>query len=84
MADVTSHQKGPEKDPIHESVVLEMNMIDNQESWMQEQRCGNYSLHRRMLGPRDEPHTQPPLAGVQWFDFGCELTLGAPSRGRVP
>ena len=65
MVYVTSHQKGPEEDPVHETVVLEMYMIDDKESWVQEQRGRKDSLHRWVLRPRDEPHPRPPSASAQ-------------------
>ena len=45
---VTGHEDGPEEDAEHEAVVLEMNVVHNQESGVQEQRGRDDPLNRRV------------------------------------
>ena len=45
---VTSHENRPHEYPEHESVVLKVNVVDNDETWMKEQRDGHNSLHTRI------------------------------------
>lgn len=41
---IACHENGPKKYSIHEAVVLEVDMVYDEETWMQKYRCGHYSL----------------------------------------
>lgn len=45
---VSSHEDGPQKNSKHESIVLEMYVIHDQEPWMKEERRRDDTLHGRI------------------------------------
>jgi hypothetical protein len=51
---IPSHEDGPEQNPEHKAVVLEMNVIHDKETRMQEERGGDDSLGRRVNCPSYE------------------------------
>ena len=52
---VPGHEDRPEKNAEHETIVLEVYVIHNQEAWMEEQRRGDNPLHGWVSRATNEP-----------------------------
>lgn len=55
MSYIARHEQRPEEDSKHKSVVLEVDVIHNQETRMQEQRRRDDALHGGILRPSRKP-----------------------------
>jgi hypothetical protein len=52
---LTSLEDGKKQNAEHESVILKMDVVHDQKTGMQEERCGYESLDVRIWRPTDKP-----------------------------